>query len=371
MSQLWLLAVFAVAFLAVLWLHPKMVAIARRKGITDNPDKRKLQHAPVPVLGGVAVFFGIVVGMGCTVPFCDCNRLITIFALLTIMLYTGTMDDIIGLTPRLRFAIETALAIAAIFIGGYIVSGLHGLWGIYSLPRWCCILLTVVASVGIINAINLIDGVDGLASGFCIMACTLFGIFFLQTDNMMMAGLTAACIGGLIPFFLHNVFGHSSKMFIGDGGTLLMGMIMSLFVLEILNGDNGQTAVGNNTCTVGLIPFTLAVLAIPVFDTLRVMTTRIIRGTSPFTPDKRHLHHAFIGLGFSHIATTATILMLNLAIVAIWYALYKFGCSIGTQFWAVTAAATLATLGIYMWAQAVIKLRKNKSCTATHALPKA
>ena len=347
------LIAFVVAFVSAVWIHPKILKVAKVKNITDNPDKRKLQREPVPVLGGVVVFFGIVMGMGLVSPYCDCHNTIFVLALMVLMLYTGTMDDIYGLTPRMRFTIEIVAALAIIALGGYAVDNFHGLWGIHRIPWWLSVPLTVVTVVGIINAINLIDGVNGLSSGYCIMACAIFGLFFWQIDDMMMTTLALASIGALIPFFIHNVFGNRMRMFIGDGGTLMMGMVLSLFVLQVLDADHATEAELFDTGhgpgrELGLIPFTLAVLSIPVFDTLRVMTRRILRGTSPFHPDKTHLHHAFIDLGFSHLATTLTILGMNVTIVGGWYLLYQIGYSINTQFYFVVAVGLLCTMGVYL-----------------------
>ena len=134
------------------------------------------------------------------------------------------------------------------------------------------------------------------------MACALFGTFFHLAGDFPMTMLAVVCMASLIPFFLHNVFGLKSKMFIGDGGTLLMGCVMSVFVLNMLK--SGSLGVNYRALGFGLVPFSLAVLSVPVFDTVRVMMMRILRKTSPFHPDKTHLHHMFIELGFSHIVTT-------------------------------------------------------------------
>lgn len=346
------LVAFAVAFLSALWLHPKVVKVAKLKNITDNPDKRKLQREPVPVLGGTVVFFGIALGVGALSPYYELPGLMLMFTLMLLMLYTGTMDDILGLTPGLRFVIEILATLAVIYVGGYSIDNFHGLWGVGAITPWLGVPLTVVAAVGIINAINLIDGVNGLSSGYCIMSCAIFGGFFYLTDDMMMTILAAACIGALIPFFIHNVFGNRLRMFIGDGGTLMMGMVLSLFVLRVLDVDNDGVAELSLNASVsgrefGLIPFTLAVLSIPVFDTLRVMTMRIVRGTSPFSPDKTHLHHAFIDMGFSHFATTLSILGLNLAIVICMLLLYMFGAGVCMQFLLVLVLALCFTVGVY------------------------
>ena len=134
-------------------------------------------------------------------------------------------------------------------------------------------------------------------------------------------------------------------MFIGDGGTMLMGCVMGVFVLNMLKSCSlGVDYFGQNF---GLVPFSLAVLSIPVFDTVRVMMMRILRGTSPFHADKTHLHHMFIELGFSHIGTTVCILTFNSVVVLGWYVSYKCGSSIDVQLYVVIALAMLATVGFY------------------------
>lgn len=331
---------FLAAFLAALWLHPKMVRVAKLKNIVDNPNKRKLHRKPVPVLGGLVVFFGMVLGVGITTPCYHSPDTMFLFTMILLVLYIGTMDDILGLTPRIRFIFEILVSLAMIYIGGMSISHFHGLWGIGNLTPWVGVPLTVLTVVGIINAINLIDGVNGLCSGYCIMACTAFGLYFSLLGDTTMTILAAACIGTLILFFYHNVFGHTLRMFMGDGGSLMMGFILSAFVLRVLT--TGPTP---HTPGLGLVPFVLAVLAIPVFDTLRVMGMRMLRRRSPFSPDKTHLHHLFIDLGFSHLATTLTIIALNNIIIAVQISLYYTGQPVDIQFYSVIALGTLFTIG--------------------------
>ena len=339
---------FFIALFLVGWIHPKLVKIALLKNIVDNPDARKLQRTPVPVLGGVAVFFGVVIAIGCMSSVVDCSGLpVVIMAMMA--LYTGTMDDILSLSPGLRFVIEIVVVLLLIFVGGYCIDDFHGLWNIGRFSYWCAVPLTVVAAVGIINAINLVDGVNGLSSGYCIMACLIFGTLFFLAGEAPMTILAAVSVGALIPFFLHNVFGKTSKMFIGDGGTLVMGVVMSVFVIAIL--QNGSRVAAYVNPNVGLVPFTLAVLSVPVFDTLRVMSTRILKGTSPFRPDKTHLHHMFIDLGCSHVATTLAILGVNMFVVLCWWALEASGFSIAVQLYAVIAVSLLVTSGLYHFMQ--------------------
>ena len=340
---------FFTALLLVGWIHPRLVKIALLKNIVDNPDARKLQRTPVPVLGGVAVFFGVVIAIGCMSSVVDCSGLPVVIMAMMAMLYTGTMDDILSLSPGLRFVIEIVVVLLLIFVGGYCIDDFHGLWNIGRFSYWFAVPLTVVAAVGIINAINLVDGVNGLSSGYCIMACLIFGTLFFLAGEAPMTILAAVSVGALIPFFLHNVFGKTSKMFIGDGGTLVMGVVMSVFVIAIL--QNGSRVAAYVNPNVGLVPFTLAVLSVPVFDTLRVMSTRILKGTSPFRPDKTHLHHMFIDLGCSHVATTLAILGVNMFVVLCWWALEASGFSIAVQLYAVIAVSLLVTSGLYHFMQ--------------------
>ena len=343
------LTLFVVAMVATWWIFKKVLRIALIKNIVDNPDARKLQKVPVPVLGGVAVFFGMIVALTVTRLTFDTYSLFAIMGVMTIMLYTGTMDDILSLTPKIRFLIEILVVLLLIYTNHYSLNDFHGLWGIHQISEWIAVPLTVFACVGIINAINMIDGVNGLSSGYCILACTIFGIAFILGDDKDASSLAILAIGALIPCFCHNVFGKKSKMFIGDGGTLLMGTIISSFVIGTLNANSPLAEKVDPN--LGLIPFTIAVLAIPVFDCLRVMVSRIARGTSPFYPDKTHLHHLLFDLGFSHVGTTGTELLATITVVGSWFLSYKLGASVDVQLYIVVSLGLLVTFGFYAWAR--------------------
>ncbi len=341
-----ILIAFFSSLLAVMWIHPLVVKIATEKNIVDNPNARKLQRVPIPVLGGCAVLFGILLGIGFTSTHCGCPSLFIIITAMTIMLYTGTMDDILSLSPRLRFVIEIMVVILLMMANNQSINNFYGLWGLDAIPQWIAFPLTIFAAVGIINAINLIDGVDGLSSGYGVMASIAFAILFTLAGDISMLTLAVVTAGSLIPFFFHNVFGKTSKMFIGDGGTLVLGVVFSSFVINTLADGSivGKFAESN----FGLIPFTLAVLSIPVFDTLRVLLARIVRGTSPFNPDKTHLHHLFIELGFSHAGTTVSILTLNSLIILLQLLSWQLGCSVDVQLYVVICASLLCTVGFYL-----------------------
>lgn len=340
-----ILIAFLAALVVVIWSHPIVRKVAVKRNIVDNPDARKLQKEPVPVMGGVAVFFGLVTGLCVMSLFFDTASLLPVFVAMSLMLCVGVMDDVSGLSPWLRFVIEIAVVVVLIFTTDLSLNHLHTLWGFYNLPGWLSIPLTIVAVVGMINALNLIDGVDGLSSGFCVIASVAFGIFFYMIGNAVMLSLCAVVVASLLPFFLHNVFGKSSKMFIGDGGSLMMGLVMSSYVVEAIayRGSLSYTMPEG----MGMVAFTMAVMSVPVFDTLRVMIMRIVRGVSPFHPDKTHLHHLFIDLGFSHIGTTLSVLSLNLIVMLAWFLTYKLGGSVDTQFYVVVIGGVSVTAVFY------------------------
>lgn len=336
---------FLLSLFATSWIFKKVLKIALRKNIVDNPDARKLQRQPVPVLGGVAVFFGMLVALVVCNMYFNANWILVVLGLMMVMLYIGTLDDMLSLSPIFRFCLEIMVIVVMVKCNGTSINNFQGLWGIWHLPEWFSLIVTIVACVGIINAINLIDGVNGLCSGYCIMACGVFALAFWQSHDFEATAMAIIAIGALIPFFLHNVFGKASKMFLGDGGSLLMGITMSVFVVELL-GDRTHIFYEHYP-ELGLVPLALAILSIPVFDTLRVMGMRIARGKSPFSPDKTHLHHLFFDFGFSHIGTTAVVIGLNLIVVSAWFITYFMGGTKELQLYVVSFLGILFTFVLY------------------------
>ena len=324
---------------------PFALRFAKKHGIVDNPNARKLQRVPVPVFGGVVVYSGILVG-GLVLMTLMPNATLTWGLLgMTVMMIIGTWDDIRGLSVAIRFLIEILLVLVFIFSTGVYIDDMHGLLGVHSLDPWVGIPFSVFAGVGIINAVNLIDGVDGYSSGYGMMACTCFAIAFWAVWSPVMVCMAIVIIGALLPFFLHNVFGQKSRMFIGDGGSLMLGMVVMVMVFFSMSSMGSLDGMElNNVC----IPaFVLAVSCIPIFDTLRVMSMRILRGKSPFSPDKTHLHHLFIDMGFSHLGAATYILFINLSVVLIWLASWQLGASLDMQLYIVVFLGFMVTFVFY------------------------
>ena len=337
--------VFAVALVTSMSVFPLALRFARKHGIVDNPNARKLQRVPIPVFGGIVVYSGILTGGIVLGLFMWSWVMVYGLIGMTIMMVIGMWDDIKDISALLRLLIEIALVSAFIALTGVYIDDLHGLWGIDELEPWVGIPLSIVAGVGIINAVNLIDGVDGYSSGYGMMACSLFGICFWSVWSPTMVCMMLIMIGALMPFFMHNVFGVKSKMFIGDGGTLMLGMLMAVCAFYALSSTQSCDKLDDEGLS--LTAFTLAVLCIPVFDTVRVMTMRILRGTSPFHPDKTHLHHLFIDMGFSHLGAALFILLINFIVVLIWLLSWKLGASVDVQTYVVAILGFLVTFGFY------------------------
>lgn len=348
----------------VSWGYFKILKIAKEKNIVDNPDKRKLQKSPIPVLGGMAVFLGVIAGMllgACIIRGMD--ALLPALLSMVVMLYLGFMDDTAGLTPLVRFVAEILTALGLIFSSGSCIDNFHGLWGIYGIHEWLAVPLTVFTCVGIINAVNMIDGVNGLSSGLCIVYSTLFGLIFVKSGDIPNAILAFSMAAGLMPFLLHNVFGKESKMFIGDAGTMVMGVVISWFVIVLLR-DVCEPMHYRFNDNLGIVALCLAILSVPIFDTLRVMTMRMLSGRSPFSPDKTHLHHIFIQMGISHSITALSEILINLFVVAVWWIVYECGASVTIQLYAVLAASLLLVVGLYFF----LSMQKARDTKLLHAI---
>ena len=343
----WLSVILGItAFAVSSWAYPLVLRMARVWKVYDKPNDRKLHHKPIPVMGGLAVFIGILICTSLVLSIWFSWRQTLMVASTAFLFLIGTIDDIKGLGAMVRLIIETAIVTCMIYVSGNMIDYFGGIFGIDVLPLYVSYPLSVIAGVGIINAINLIDGVNGYSSGYSIMACLCFGSIFYLSG---VYGLTFVCIivaGSLLPFLLHNVFGVRTQMFIGNGGALMVGTILTSLVFSTLRNKSmcHEWSTDNNICLVAL---TVAMLSIAIFDTLRVMLTRICKGSSPFHADKTHLHHLFIDFGFSHFGTTIFIICLNLMVVASWLICWMLGGNSTIQFIVVIGGSLLVTFIFY------------------------
>lgn len=320
-------------------VHPYLVRFALKKGIVDNPNARKLNRVPVPVLGGIGVFLGFVIALY-SVSFVMHVTLSDIYiVVLLLMVGVGLVDDLYDLRPRIKFVVQILAVLLLYFVGNLRIDNLHGVLGIYEISMLWSLPLTLVACVGLINSLNLIDGIDGLSSGYSMVTAVLFSTWTYMQGGRVSILVSCALVGALIPFFVHNVFGKRYKMFMGDAGSYLLGIIFCVMTLDALNSTSYKPAM-----EAALIPFLFAVFSFPVLDTLRVMIMRICRGGSPFKADKIHLHHALVEMGLSHIVTTLVIIGLNLLVVGAWFVCYKCVISATIQMGVVLSVALLCVV---------------------------
>ena len=342
-----LVILFAISFISTMMVFRPILRIALKKNIVDNPNARKLQKHPVPVMGRIAVFFGIVVGMCFFKSMITYDILFPVLGVMTVMLFLGCLDDILSVRPMTRLAVEMIAAVTMIYGMKMWICNFQGLWGITSVSVPVGIALSIITFQGILNAINMIDGIDGLSSSFCMLILGSFGIYFFFAGHYSFSVFAAVLIGSLLPFFLHNVFGWTTKMFIGDGGTLMMGTAISAMVFMILSDEQlpGPLSPGDDFSR---IAFALAVLSIPVGDTLRVMFSRMARRKSPFSPDKTHLHHLLLKQGFSYIGITMIEIAMDVLVIAAFLLSWWLGASLEVQLYVVVGFALLLIFAVVL-----------------------
>jgi UDP-GlcNAc:undecaprenyl-phosphate/decaprenyl-phosphate GlcNAc-1-phosphate transferase len=303
-----LLVSFVIVFVSV----PSIVKVAHYKQFFDEPGQRKSHHKNIPNLGGIAIFAGLAVATGLFADLTLSRELMQVLVAMVVIFFIGIKDDILIIAPAKKLYGELIAAFIIVILGDIRFTSLHGFLGIYEINYLSSISLTLFVVVVLINSFNLIDGIDGLASGIGILVSLTFGTWFYLTGNHNYAILSAALLGALVAFFGFNVFGKENKIFMGDTGSLILGLIMSVLVIKF----NEANITYNGPYTISSAPaVSFGILIVPLFDTLRVFTLRIIRGLSPFHPDKNHLHHRVLKLGFSHVESTAVLSSVNIMFI--------------------------------------------------------
>lgn len=344
-----------VATVAVSLVHSRILKIAKARDLTDKPGERKQQRHPVPMLGGIAVFFGVICGLGMASSMADMTLIFPIVMMMAAMLYVGALDDLTGLSPVFRIVVEIFAVLVLIYGSGMCIDNFNGLWGIYQIPWGIAVPLTVFAGVGIINSINMIDGINGLSSGLCIACSLYFGANYFHLDDIPNSVVAFTMAFALMPFLMHNVFGSKSRMFIGDAGTMMMGILLTWFVIRYLSYYGIERGLPGGLCP---IANSLGILSVPIFDTLRVMSMRMLQGRSPFSPDRTHLHHAFVDCGFSHASTAVSEILISLVIFLISNILYLLDCSAEVQLYFVILSSAIFVWGTYF---ILLRLKNNRA----------
>lgn len=296
---------FAISALSI----PQIVKVAQAKNLFDTPNSRKAAKQIVPTLGGIAIFIGLTLGItlgGDGFPFFDLKF---IFASLLVTFFAGVKDDLVGISPNAKLLALVFSIFIITFFANLKFSHLYGLFGINELGFIPSTLLTFFTGIVIINSMNLIDGIDGLASSIAVQVSTILGVWFALIGLPEYALISFSLAGSCLAFFMFNVFGHKNKIFMGDTGSLLIGTLLFVLAAKF----NEFNAVHTGDFVVKSVPAVLiGFMAYPLFDVLRVFVLRVfVIKKSPFRPDKNHIHHRLLAYGLTHLQATAVIFFTN------------------------------------------------------------
>jgi UDP-N-acetylmuramyl pentapeptide phosphotransferase/UDP-N-acetylglucosamine-1-phosphate transferase len=303
-----------VSFAVVIISIPTIVAVAHLKRLYDEPGRRKSHHRAIPNLGGIGIFAGVMIALGLFANFAQAMEFKLLMVAMVVVFFIGIKDDILIIAPNKKLLGELVAIFVLILFGNIRLTSLHGFLGIYDIPFIVSVLLTSFVFVVIINGFNLIDGIDGLASGIGIVLSAFFGVWFYLIGNVEYSILCATVAGAFLGFFRFNVFGNKNKIFMGDTGSLLLGLFMSIVVVkfnEINSVYHGQYAIKAAPAV------SFGILIVPLFDTMRVFIIRLSRRQSPFRPDKNHLHHLLLRMGYSHLGATMRLVAANVFFIVI------------------------------------------------------
>jgi len=295
-----------------LYAVPVVIRITHSLKLFDNPNERSAAKIAIPTLGGIAIFMGFIFASTVGLSRDELPELVYIFAAIILMFFVGLKDDILSLSWWKKLIAQLMSAVILIFLAKIRFTNLHGFLGIEEIGIVPGALLTVFVIIVIINAFNLMDGIDGLAGGLSMLAGIVFGTWFFISGHYDYAIICVSLVGAIAGFFYFNLYGKKNKIFMGDTGSLVLGTIMSVIVIRFNEFNIDQT----QAFAVPYAPaISFAILIYPLADTLRVFTIRILQFKSPFTADKNHLHHRLLTLGFSHQKATYTIIVMNLLFI--------------------------------------------------------
>ena len=303
---------FVTAFVVAMIVMPPLIRLIYRFKLFDLPDLRKEHITPIPTMGGIASCAGMLFACGLWFQFSRDNFIISFFFSIAVLFTIGMMDDLKNLSARYKFAIQLAVALLIAF-SGVRINNFNGLFGLYELPVAAQYSFTILAITGITNAFNLIDGIDGLAGGLGFMSLVILGLFLTLSGESNTAIIAFALGGGLLGFLYYNF--NPARIFMGDTGSLVLGFVISVLCIKLIQLNSGTS----NPVLPHSPVFVLSIVAIPVFDTLRVFSIRIWQGKSPFTPDKNHIHHLLTNNGWSHSFTAKLICTVHALILVLGY----------------------------------------------------
>ncbi len=311
-----------ISVLATYITIPSILHVARTRHLYDDQGHFRKQHDHgIPRLGGVAIF----VGFNITVLiFSIIDQTLSVSYLLIaaiIMFAMGLKDDLSGVNPSTKFFIQFIAGLILVVLGDIRLTSMYGVLGITDLPYLVSVIFSVLVIMLIVNAFNLIDGIDGLAATTGIIANSTFSALFIYIHQYELAVISLAMVGALIGFLKYNI--TPAKIFMGDAGSLLIGLISAVMAIKLI--ELNKFANVSSAVLYAIPALTVAILIVPIFDTLRVFVMRLLSGISPFRADRNHIHHRILRLGFNHLQTTAILSGVNLGAIAMVLLFSSFG----------------------------------------------
>lgn len=311
-----------VSALFITWYYiPKVIKVVKERHLEDKPGFHKIHMSEVPTLGGIGIFggfiFGFLIGVNGYMPGLSYFTAAAVF-----LLFVGIKDDLVFLNPKKKFWGELGAAVLVALFTNIHITHFHGFMGITDISAITTFIITILLFLFIINAVNLIDGIDGLAASVGIIASVSFGIFFFLSGDYGYTVMAAALLGSLLAFLYYNMSQGTQKIFMGDSGSLVIGFTLAVFAIHF----NELVAAGGSVLKLESAPsIAIAVLIIPLYDTLRVTALRLYARKSIFVGDKRHIHHMMLRAGLNHRQATSYLSLFNIFIIGVAFLLDNLG----------------------------------------------
>jgi len=303
------------SFLISIYAIPSIITVAKLKNLYDKPEERKIHTLKTPRLGGMAIFVAFSLSALLFGNFTEIEGTKYIGVALIILFFSGLKDDVIILSPLKKLYTQLMAAGLVTSIGAIRLTNLHGVFGVNEIPMVIGIALSMFMIIVITNSVNLIDGVDGLAGSLTFIISATYGYFFYMSSDTEWMLLSLTLAGAILGFLFFNF--SPAKIFMGDAGSLTIGFLISLFTIHFI--ESNSPSVGGIDRLTSAPGIALAILVVPLYDTLRVFILRCLNRTSPFKADKNHLHHWLIKNGQSHKQVSIVLSMVNLLFILIAY----------------------------------------------------
>ena len=310
LSIKYMLFAFGVTLVISLLAIPMVIRWVKKRNLVDKPNERSAHKEPTPTMGGIGIFVALLFPM-IGLVFLQSDFAFVLLAFI-IIFYTGVVDDLRELSPMKKMAGQF-IAAFILALAGYRIKSFYGIFGIEELNVTLQYVITIVAIIGITNAFNLIDGVDGLTGGVVLINSLIFGAVFFYLEDWIFAVLCFAMVGSYIGFLVYNF--HPAKIFMGDSGSLVAGYFMALLALRLLPLNLETNFLSVSGAYMAL--FVVGLLFLPVFDFIRVVMHRIKEGHPPMKADKNHAHHLLLNEGLNHRTTSITLYAIHTFMVTL------------------------------------------------------